>query len=248
MIHLVGIIIQRRLHGKTFRRIHVTGTRRIVEAAQRAGIERFVHMSALGSVPDAVSPYHKSKWEGEELVRLSGLDVTIFRPSLIHGPHGEFTRLLRRFTCGRVPPATPYFGTGRARVQPVSVKDVAYCLVESLYRPKTQGQAFSLGGPRTSTWVELYEACRRIMPGARTFKPLVSLPVGVAKVLATLSGPPMALVEMIVPSLGMFRFDTGQVSMSQQDCVCDHAIAERAFGIGMREFESDLAGYFDLIR
>ena len=156
-------------------------------------------------------------------------------------------RLLRRFTCWPVPPATPYFGTGRAKVQPVSVKDVAHCLVESLYRSETLGQAFSLGGPRTYTWVELYQACRRIMPGARTWKPLVSLPVGVAKAMATLSGPPMALTELIVPSLGIFRFDAGQVSMSQQDCVCDHTIAERAFGIRMREFETDLSSYAERI-
>ena len=247
VIHLVGIIIARRLKGQTFERVHVAGTRNVVEAAQGAGIKRFIHMSALGTRRNAVSAYHRTKWQGEELVRQSGLDWTIFRPSLIHGPDGEFMRLMKRFVCGLMPPVIPYFGSGSARLQPVSVKDVAHCVVESLSCDRAIGSIYPLGGPKAYSWVELYNACRAMMPGVRHWKPLVSQPVPVAKAMALMMAPPLSLIELIAPSLGMFRFDRGQVAMSQEDCVCDHTVAERAFGLRMRSFEEELPAYAERI-
>ena len=246
-VHLVGIIIQRRLRRKTFHRIHVQGTERVLDAVQRGGIRRFVHMSALGTRPDAVSSYHRTKWEAEQRVRQSGLDWTVFRPSIIHDPDGEFMRLVKRLICGLVPPVIPYFGSGQARVQPVSVKDVAHCLVESLFRDDAISQAYPLGGPKAYSWIELYNACRAQMPRARRWKPMVSQPAPIAKLVATAIGPPMALAELVFPSIGLFRFDAGQVDMSQEDSVCDHTLAEKAFDTKMRSFEEELAGYADLI-
>ena len=243
VIHLVGIIIARRLRGQTFHRVHVLGTRSVVEAAERAGVKRLIHMSALGSRVDAASTYHRTKWAAEECVRQSALDWTLFRPSLIHGPDGEFMRLMKHFVCGLVPPVIPYFGSGRARLQPVYVKDVAHCLVEALFREETVGKIYPLGGPETLSWVDLYNACRALIPGARHWKPLVSQPVPVAKAVALLSALPLALTELVAPSVGMFRFDRGQVAMSQEDSVCDHTVAERAFGIQMRSFETELSAY-----
>lgn len=247
VIHLVGIILARPLRGQTFQRVHIAGTRNVIDAAQGAGIRRYVHMSALGTRADAVSAYHRTKWAAEELVRGSGLDWTIFRPSLIHGADGEFMRLMKAFTCGLVPPVVPYFGTGQGTLQPVSVKDVASCFVESLFRPETMGKVFPLGGPKAYTWLQLYEACRRIMPGAKRWKPYASLPPALAKFVAVAQTPVMALAEMIVPRMGMFRFDAGQVQMSQEASTCDAGIAEAAFGIKMRGFEDELGGYAEQI-
>ncbi len=246
-IHLVGIIIQRRVQAKTFAGIHVRGTQRVIAAMEHAGIQRLVHMSALGTSPNATSPYHKTKWKAEQLVTAGDLDWTIFRPSLIHGPEGEFMQLLHRFICGYLPPVIPYFGSGRAKLQPVSVKDVAYCMVESLFRSETIGQTYALGGPKVYSWRELYDTARYLMPKAKRFKPMAPLPVGLAKAIAILSAPPMAAAESIVPSLGMFRFDAGQVSMSQEDAVCNHKAAEQAFSITMRSFEDELRAYADQI-
>lgn len=247
-IHLVGIIISRPLRGQTFHRIHVRGTENIVSAVRSCGIRRYLHMSALGTRPNAISKYHQTKWAAEELVRKSGLDWTIFRPSIIHGPEGEFMRLMKRFMCGLLPPVVPYFGSGAARLQPVSVKDVAWCFVEAISRPETFGQIIPLGGPRPYSWIELYETCRALIPGAKKWKPLVSQPVPVAKAIAVASTPLMALAEMFVKSAGLFRFDVGQVQMSQEDSVCDPAIAEKAFGIRMLDFEEELRVYADQIR
>jgi len=156
-------------------------------------------------------------------------------------------QLMKRFMCGLVPPVIPYFGSGQAKVQPVSVKDVAACFVRSLAEPETNGKVIPLGGPRAYTWVELYNVCRALMPGAKHWKPIVSQPVAFAKFSAVLGQPIMALAETIVPSMRVFRFDAGQVQMSQEDSTCDHTIAERSFGVKMRAFEDELASYADRI-
>src|SRR5687768_10515584 len=92
-IHLVGIIMEKRSKGVTFERIHFEGTKSVVDAARRANVRRYVHLSALGTRPDAVSDYHKTKYRAEQYVRSSELDWTIIRPSLIHGLGGEFMRM-----------------------------------------------------------------------------------------------------------------------------------------------------------
>src|SRR5215467_9604980 len=84
VIHLVGIIVEK---GKnTFEAVHHVGTRNVVEAAKGSGIQRLVHMSALGARADGVAAYQTSKWKGEEEVRKSGIPYYILRPSLIFGP------------------------------------------------------------------------------------------------------------------------------------------------------------------
>lgn len=246
-IHLVGIIIARPLRGQTFRRIHVQGTQNVVDMVRSCGIRRYVHMSALGTRPDAVSTYHRTKWTAEEYVRGSGLDWTIFRPSLIHGPDGEFMRLMRQFMCGLFPPVIPYFGSGQAKVQPVSVKDVARCFVETLSHPETIAKVISLGGPRAYSWVEMYNACRTHMRCTRPWKQLVSLPVPLAKAAALVNTPILAAAEALIPSLGLLRFDGGQVQMAQEDSICDYTIAEQVFGMQMRDFEEELRLYADRI-
>lgn len=247
VIHLVGIIIERRLKGQTFVGVHLRGTQHVVDAAVKGGLKRFIHMAALGTRSDAPSKYHRTKWAGEQAVRAAKLDWTIFRPSLIHGPEGEFMSLMKRFVCGLNPPVIPYFGNGEARLQPVFVKDVAHCFVDALTRSETVGQLIPLGGPNAYSWKALYQTCRALMPGAKSWKPMVSQPVPVAKALAVLSAPLMAVGELIVPALGLLRFDRGQVDMSQEDSVCDHTLAERVFGIKMRNFETELATYADQI-
>src|SRR5437762_887669 len=114
VIHLVGIIFERPFEGITFERMHVEATKAVVDAAKVAGVKRFVHMSALGTRMDAVSDYHKTKYAAEQYVRASGLDWTIFRPSMIHGPKGEFIGMEAKWARHKAPPFLfmPYFGAG----------------------------------------------------------------------------------------------------------------------------------------
>jgi NADH dehydrogenase len=246
VIHVVGILVEDRRQGQTFERVHVEATRRVVEACKANSVRRLVHMSAIGTRPNAVSEYHRSKWTSECLVRDSGLDWTIFRPSIIHGPDGEFMRMLRRMVCeatvrafGFIPvpfPFVPHLGDGRSMVQPVSVLDVAHCSVAALRMPETIGQTYGLGGPRAMTWREMYVICRETMPGAKRWKPVIGQPVCMAKLAA------MTVMKLpILPKL--MRFNVDQVVMSQEDSVCDVGPVERTFGIKMRDFREDLTRY-----
>src|SRR5690606_13127481 len=116
-------------------------------------------------------------------VRASSLDWSIFRPSIIHGPDGEFLQMMKFFSTSRVRlPVMPYFGSGVARVQPVHVRDVATCFVRCLSLPETIGQTCELGGPEQFTGRELYDVCARAITGRRRIK--VPVPVPVARLAA----------------------------------------------------------------
>jgi NADH dehydrogenase len=153
IIHLVGIISE--VGASTFENIHVHGTENVVRAAQEAGVKRFVHMSALGTRPNAVSRYHQTKWAAEEFVLRSGLDFTIFCPSLIFGPRDQFVNLFSKMS--RFSPVLPVMGKGTAHFQPVSVQVVAEAFVRALEEPRAIGQTFDLCGPDTLTFPEILD-------------------------------------------------------------------------------------------
>ena len=119
-------------------------------------MRRFVQMSALGTRPDAVSQYHRTKFAAEQLVRNSGLDWTIFRPSMIDGPGGEFMQWEEAWARGRkaavflhalFPGAGPLGFGHKSLIQPVYVGDVARAFVDSLDKPSSIGQTYPLCGP-----------------------------------------------------------------------------------------------------
>ena len=241
VIHLVGIINENPKAGSTFQHIHVEGTQRVVEATQRAGIKRYVHMSALGTRPGATSVYHRTKFAAEEFVRASPLDWTIFRPSLIHGPAGEFMAMEAMWARKKAPPPIffmpfmPYFGAGflgrggAGMLQPVYVKDVARAFVDSLDNPKTIKETYPLGGSEQLTWPALHQAIAQAVVGHRRW--VMPIPVWKAKLLAKFG-------------LGkLLGFNRDQVIMSQEDNTCDLAKFERDFGWKPAPFRAELLKY-----
>lgn len=128
IIHLVGIIQE--APAVTFRGVHVEGTRSVLAAAHKAGVRYFLHQSALGTRPNAASEYHRTKWEAEELVRLSGIPCTILRPSLIYGPGDLFT--IRLSSMFKLSPVLPIIGSGTSKVQPIFIDDVASCILKAV--------------------------------------------------------------------------------------------------------------------
>jgi uncharacterized protein YbjT (DUF2867 family) len=172
VVHLVGIIAENPARGVTFGRIHVDGTKAVVDATKRAGVRRYVHMSALGTRANAVSEYHKTKWLAEEYVRGSGLDWTIIRPGMIHGPGGDFVRMEVAWARRRKAPwvAMPYFGKGlfgtkgAGMLQPVFVDDVARAFVDAIEKPQSIGKTCEIAGTERVTWPELHDAFARAVP------------------------------------------------------------------------------------
>ena len=130
--------------------VNVEGTVNVLEAAKKAGVKRYLHMSALGTRPNARSRYHQTKWAAEEAVRKSGLAWTIFRPSMIYGPHDISINVLAKLL--RRSPFVPIFGKGTARIQPISIENVAKCFVAAIKNDETIGKTYDLAGPEAFTW------------------------------------------------------------------------------------------------
>jgi uncharacterized protein YbjT (DUF2867 family) len=188
VIHLVAIIEE---HGDaTFDGVIRRGTENVVAAARAGGVPRFIHMSALGARDDPAYPYHQAKWRAEQAVRESGLDWTIFRPSVIFGKGDGFVTVLANVV--RSFPVTPIAGSGEARFQPVQVDDVADCFVRAVDDPgATSGQTFELGGGKRYSYDEMIDAIARQLGVSR---PRVHVPLGLMKTVVAVSAPlPKAL-------------------------------------------------------
>jgi NADH dehydrogenase len=166
VINLVAI-----LHGSkaAFDHVHVALPRRLAVACKAAGVRRVVHVSALGVGPGAPSNYLRSKTEGEAVLQAAGLDLTIFRPSVIFGAQDRFLNLFAQLQ--GVAPVFPLAGSG-ARFQPVWVEDVAAGLVAALDQPASIGQVIECAGPQVYTLSELVHLAGRYAGHERMQIPL----------------------------------------------------------------------------
>lgn len=175
VINLIGI-----LNGD-FERAHVTFTQTAIAACKAAGVSRYVHMSALGASADGPSEYQKSKAKAEALVRASGLNTTIFAPSVIFGRGDSF---LNKFAhmIGLLPPLMPMVLPGAsAQFQPVWVDDVARAFVNSLTNEATFGKRYELVGPKVYT---LRELISYVMTLKQDQHMIIGLPGFVTSILA----------------------------------------------------------------
>ncbi len=177
-IHLVGVIREAPRRHVTFDATHRVGAERVVAACHEHGIRRLVHVSALGARRDAATPYLRSKWQGEEVVRGSELAWTVVRPSLVFGPGAGFFTTLARAV--RRLPVFPIFGDGAYGVQPIAVDEVAAALVAALEIGASAGEVVELGGPEVISFVEVV---RRTAAALGLRRSLVHLPVGLVRFL-----------------------------------------------------------------
>ena len=221
VINLVGILHEQ--GGEIFRRVHVELPRKVIEAARIAGVARLLHMSALNAAPDGPSAYLRSKGEAEALVRTSGLQATIFRPSVIFGAEDKFLNLFAKLA--RYAPVIP-LACAAAKFQPVWVEDVAQVFVRSLNDDTSIGQSYDLCGPQVYSLRELV-AFAAACGGRRPF--IVPLPDSLAYMQA-------AAMEWLPVKL-MTRDNFYSM---QQDSVCNCAFP---FGIAPARMEDVVPGY-----
>lgn len=252
-INLVGIIREKRGSGntQTFRGIHVQAPRVLVSRCEALGVGRFVHISALGARDTGVSEYQRTKWEGEQVVRLSELEWTIFRPGLIHGPDGEFVRTATGWVRGHSAPFIflPYFtctvedtrvplGPVKVidpHVQPVAAQDVARAVVAALATPASIGEIYNLVGSESLSWPQMLVQMRDHIPGAnRSLRP-IGLPCHVG-----------AIGAMIAARLGlgaMLPFDVGMARMGAEDSTASLDKLKSHFGFTPAPFSEVFNGY-----
>lgn len=182
VMNLVGVLHDKpaKPYGKVFKAAHVDLPKNIITAMQLHGLKRYLHMSALGADPHGPSMYQRSKGDGEAAVKASGLNWTIFRPSVIFGAQDQFINLFSKLT--KLFPAMP-LANHQAQFQPVSVDDVATAFVKSLSMPQTIHHSYDLVGPTVYTMKEIVEFAAR---KAKTTCAIIPLPavVGYLQALA----------------------------------------------------------------
>jgi uncharacterized protein YbjT (DUF2867 family) len=124
-------------------------TYRLVHAAERAGVERFVFFSAMGASLHAPMRFFRAKALAEDAVADSSVPSTVFAPSIVYSPHDYWVGLMERLT---LLPAVPISGSGRAAYQPIWAEDVVDCVSAALRRNGDAVERYELAGPETLTY------------------------------------------------------------------------------------------------
>jgi uncharacterized protein YbjT (DUF2867 family) len=181
VVHLVAI---RQGNADQFRRVMEEGTRELVAAAKEAGVKRFVLMSALGTSEQTkdLVPYYHAKWEMEQTVSGSGLEHVIFRPSFVFAKDGGILPTFRRLA--RISPVTPIIGSGKQRIQPIWIEDVAAYFAQGVDKAEAVNRIFELGGPDAVSWNEFWSRLKRAL-GQR--RPSVHVPMALMRANALLT-------------------------------------------------------------
>jgi NADH dehydrogenase len=155
-----------------FERANVEGTRSVLEACKRAGVRRFLFVSSIAATypeHDAY-PYGRSKLAAEALVRASGLDWAIVRPTIVMSRRAKIWHSLEGLASL---PLVPMFGGGTVSIQPIHADDLALCLEAWLQDPSLDRAEYELGGPEIVTFRDfLARIHRRKKGGSARFVPL----------------------------------------------------------------------------
>ncbi|WP_240782421.1 complex I NDUFA9 subunit family protein [Roseococcus sp. SYP-B2431] len=190
VVNCVGI-----LHGN-FTVVQAEGPGRIGRIAAAAGVERVVHISAIGADASSPSAYARSKAEGEAALLAAFPKATILRPSIVFG---ENDRFFNRFAqMAMVLPFMPVIHGG-TKFQPVHVGDVAQAVMAALAEPATEGRIYELGGPRVWTFRELMAF---VVKETGRNRRLVNIPAGLAAFQARLGellpDPPLTRDQLML--------------------------------------------------
>jgi uncharacterized protein YbjT (DUF2867 family) len=202
VVNLTGIINE--VGKETFARAHIGVTQSAIDACRSAGVKRLVQMSSLNADPAGPSRYQRSKGEAEARIAASGLDWTIFQPSVIFGPEDSFLNLFAKLL-RRLPVLA--LGSPNARFQPVYVGDVATCFVHAISDDATIGERYPLCGPTVYT---LHELVRYVGEVTGAERPVLTLGPKLSKF--------QALALELLPGKVMSR---DNLASMERDSVCN---------------------------
>ncbi len=249
-VNAIGIRREFPKQGITYERLHPGATGLLCDAAAAAGHSRMVLVSAMGTRDGAPTNYWRTKWEAERLVRTSGLGWTILRPSLVHGPDGEFIGMIQDWVMGRAAPRffLPYFmrAEGLAgfppvpqfatpEVQPVAVEDVSQAIAGALSSDDAEGEIYPLMGPERLSWPELLKIVRDALPMGSKSMPALALPAPV--------GTAMAMGAKAVGLADALPFGASEPAMAAEDSVGSSAKAQSDLRFTPSPFSSRVRAY-----
>jgi uncharacterized protein YbjT (DUF2867 family) len=165
---------------RSIEELNGVATWRMVQAAERAGVEHFLFFSALDASSHSPARFFRAKALAEEAVRASSVSHTVFAPSIVYSPGDPFLTLLDRLAL--LLPVLPISGSGRALYQPIWADDVADCVMSALDGGGDGRERYELAGPDTLS----YEAIVRLaLRASGRRRPIVHVPLPlVRRVLA----------------------------------------------------------------
>jgi NADH dehydrogenase len=168
--HCAGI--NREIGAQSFQVVHVDGTRRVVEAARRAGAEKILLISFLRARPDCGSGYHESKWAAEGIVRTSGLSYTVLKPGVVYGQGDHMLDHLSHafFTF----PVFPLLGMRDRPIRPLAVEDLVRVALAALVENRLPRQTVAVVGPEE---LSLSAAVKRVSRAVGKRPLFIRLPV-----------------------------------------------------------------------
>jgi uncharacterized protein YbjT (DUF2867 family) len=171
VVHLAATI--RDQPPKRIEELNGLATVRLLRAAERSGVRRFVFFSALNAAAAQRTRFFRAKWLAEQAVSSSPLQTTVFAPSIVYDHSDPWITLLHRFS---FLPVLPVSGSGDAAFQPIWAADVARAVTASL--AGEMAPRYELAGPETLTYDEMSDLVSRIAGRPR---PLVHLPLGLVR-------------------------------------------------------------------
>ena len=196
-----------------FDALHVDGPRAVARAAREAGVERLIHISAIGADLKSKSKYARSKAEGERAVLEEFPDAIILRPSIVFGPEDQF---FNRFAgLAQMAPVLPMIGGGRTKFQPVFVGDLAAAVAGALGGAGMPGTIYEIGGPEVATFRKLLDRTQEWSGRNRRYLPM---PFWLAKLQALLTWPlPNAVRPLTLDQVRMLQVDNVVSQAAQKE-------------------------------
>ncbi|MGH7249035.1 MAG: NAD(P)H-binding protein, partial [Pseudomonadota bacterium] len=180
-IQFDGYPVENPGRGLTFERIDLGGVLALLAAAKDTGVAQFIYISGAAADENSTHPGFRAKGKAERAIRQSGLTYTIFRPSLVYGPEdavvNNFVKLLKFSPMFAVP------GTGRQKVQPVLVDDLAACVALAISGRGKNG-IYEIGGPDLMTFDQMI---RIVMDASGRRRPIVHIPEGLMRAIGAIA-------------------------------------------------------------
>jgi uncharacterized protein YbjT (DUF2867 family) len=190
-------------------------TWRMVEAAERSGVERFLFFSVLGASTHHRSRLFRAKALAEQAVGEADLRSTVFAPSIIYAPGDPWLTLLERLA---LLPVMPLSGRGRASFQPMWAEDAAACISAALHRfDGDRRERYELAGPETLSHSEMV---RTVLHSLSRKRPLLHVPTAIVS-------RSLRLLEAAVGSRAFATWDEAELMESPMISSRGAADAER---------------------
>ncbi|MBS3153016.1 NAD-dependent epimerase/dehydratase family protein [Candidatus Woesearchaeota archaeon] len=211
LIHLAAVIDSN--NRKDYYSVNVEGTKNLVDACKKNKVKRIIFVSSMASTKDYLDDYGRSKKIAEDIVKRSGLNYTILRPSLVYGENSNSMRkmvsLIDSFKF------IPIVGNGEYKINPVHVNDVVSAILSSIESKKSIGKAYDILGKSEITFNEFVDM---VSAKYNIHKRKVHIPIQLCLAVSSIGsilGPHFPLKKSFVLSLNS-RYK-GEISQARSD-------------------------------